>query len=212
MRHGEESEGENERRGDVLDGDVGGTRKNLVAGDEFGAGEVDGKVGVVVVAGGVLPAVEVHDRVADFFHARPVEKPVALLGDDAGDKAFVGVVVKDNGVGHVFVVALLKERSAGGFAVGVGHGLGGERLFVEIDTNVVGRQLHSVIFYDPFVVQLGLAFVDVDGNRVGGFVVHDAGEGAGRVWYDGHGGAVGCFQQAVGHFCRRVGYCGKGVG
>ena len=48
-----------------------------------------------------------------------------------------------------------------------------------IDTNVVGRQLHSVIFYDPFVVQLGLAFVDVDGNGVGGLVVHDAGEGIG---------------------------------
>ena len=179
VRHGEKSEGENERRGDVLDGDVGRAGEYFVAGDEFGAGEVDGKVGVVVVAGGVLPAVEIHDRVADFLHARAVEESVALLGDDTGDEAFVGVVVEDDGVGHVFIVTLLEEGASGGFAAGVGHGLCIERLLVEVHPDFVGLEFHSVIFYNTFVVQLGLAFVDVDGNGVGGLVVHDAGEGIG---------------------------------
>ena len=179
VRHGEEGEGQHEGCRYILDGDVGGTCENLVAGDEFGAGEVDGKVGMVVVAGGVLSAVEIHDRVADFLHARAVEESVALLGDDTGDEAFVGVVVEDDGVGHVFIVALLEEGASSGFATGVGHGLCIERLLVEVHPDFVGLEFHSVIFYNTFVVQLGLAFVDVDGNGVGGLVVHDAGEGIG---------------------------------
>ena len=194
VRHGKEGEGEHEGSRYILDGDVGGACEYLVASDELGASEIDGKVGMVVVAGGVLSAVEVHDRVADFLHARAMEESVALLGDDARDETFVGVVVEHDGVGHVFIVALLEEGAAGGFAIGVGYGLCIERLFVEVHSDFVGLEFHSVIFYNTFVVQLSLALVDVDGNGVGGLVVYDAGEGIGGVGDDGHSGAIGCFQ------------------
>ena len=39
VSHGEEGKGEDERCGDVFDGDVGGSGKNFVAGDEFGVGK-----------------------------------------------------------------------------------------------------------------------------------------------------------------------------
>lgn len=82
MGHGEEGEGEHQGGGYVLDGDVGRAGENLVAGDKLGMGEVDGEMGVGVVAGGVLSAVQIHNGVADFFHPRTVQESVALLGDD----------------------------------------------------------------------------------------------------------------------------------
>ena len=65
--HGEEGKGEDEGCGDILDGDIGGAGEDFVASDELGVCEVDGEVGVGMVAGGVLPPVEVHDGVADFL-------------------------------------------------------------------------------------------------------------------------------------------------
>ena len=185
--HGEEGEGEDEWSWNVLDGDVGGAGEDFVAGDEFGVCKVDGEVGMGVVAGGVLATVEVHDGVADFLDARAVKESVALLGDDTGDDAFAGVVVEGDGVGHVFVVALFEEGTADYFAVGVGNGLCIEYLAVEVDVNGFGFEFHAIIFDDTLRVELGFAFVDVDGYGVGGLVVDDAGECIWRGVYDGEG-------------------------
>lgn len=67
--HGEESEWQDKGGGDIFDGDVGGAGEDFVACDEFGMGEVDGEMGMGVVAGGVLASVEVHDGITDFLHA-----------------------------------------------------------------------------------------------------------------------------------------------
>ena len=114
-----------------------------------------------------------------------MEEAVALLGDDTGDDAFAGVVVEGDGVGHVFVVALFEEGAADYFAVGVGNGLCIEYLAVEVDMNGFGFEFHAIIFDDTLRVELGFAFVDVDGYGVGCLVVDDAGECIWRGVYDG---------------------------
>ena len=208
VSHGEEGKGEDERCGDVFDGDVGGAGKNFVAGDEFGVGKVDGKVGVGVVAGGVLTAIEVHDRVAYFFDSGTVKESFALLGDDTGDETFLGVVVKDNGVGNVFGIALFEIGAAGGVVGRIENGLGTKELAFEIHTNVVGGEFHSVVFDDAFGVELCFAVFDVDGDGVGCFIVDYAGESIGGVVDEGEG--VGGGGRELG----RVGYLGimQGVG
>ena len=92
-----------------------------------------------------------------------MQVPVALLGDDTGDEPFVGVVVEDNGIRHVFGIALLEEGAAVHFARRVGDRPGAENLAVEVYLYVVGLQLHTIVFDDTFGVELGFAFVDVDG-------------------------------------------------
>ena len=67
-----------------------------------------------------------------------MQEAFALLGDDTRDDALLGVVVEGNGVCHVFGVALLEERPADRFAVGIGDMLGIKHLGVEIDPYLVG--------------------------------------------------------------------------
>ncbi len=140
-----------------------------------------------------------------------MEEAVALLGDDSGDDAFVGIVVEDYGVGHVFVFVLLEEGFTDGFAVGVGDGTGTEYLAVEIYTYVVGFQFHAVVFDDAFGVELCFVFVNVDGYGVFGFVVDDAGDGIGREGDGGEGRGGGKGVEGVGEVRKGVGKSGKGV-
>ena len=104
-----------------------------------------------IVAGGVLSAVEVHDRVANLLHAGAMQKAFALLSDDAGDDALLGEIVEDDGVRHILGVALLEEGPADGLAIGVGDMHGIEYLGVEIDTYLVGLQFHALVFNHALV-------------------------------------------------------------
>ena len=65
--------------------------------------------GMGVIACGVLSSVKIHYGVADTFDTRAMEESIALLCDYTGDEAFVGIIVEDDGVGHVFGIALLEE-------------------------------------------------------------------------------------------------------
>ena len=161
MGDGEEGEGQSNGGGDVLYGDVGGASDELVASYDLGFGEVDGEMRMGVVAGGVETAVEVHHRVVHLLDAGAVEEPVALLGDDARDEAFLGVVVEDDGIGYIFGFVLFEEGVAAHLAVGIQHRLGVEHLFVEINTHIVGLEHHAVIFDIAVVEELRVAFVDV---------------------------------------------------
>ena len=161
MGDGEKGKRQGDRGGDVLDGDVGGACDEFVARYDFGFGEVDGEMRMGVVASGVETAVEIHHRVVHFFDTGAVEESVALLGDDARDKALLGVVVEDDCVGYIFGLILFEEGVAVGFAVGVRHRLGIEHLFVEIDANIVGFEHHAVVFDVAVVEKLRVAFVDV---------------------------------------------------
>ena len=178
----------------------------------LGGGEVDGGMGVGVVAGGVLAAVEIHDGVVDTLDARAVEETVALLGDDAGDEAFVGIVVEDDGVRHVFVLALFEEGPAVDLASGVGDGTGAEYLLVEVDTYIVGFEFHAVIFDGAFGEELCLAFVDVDGNGVGGLVMDDGGKGVGRGEERRERGGAAKGVEGVSNGGECVGNCEEAVG
>ena len=116
MLHGEEGKGNNQRGGDILDGDIGRAGKDFVAGNQFGMAKVDGKMGVAVVAGGILAPIEIHNRVGYFLDTGTMEKAIALLGDDTRDDAFLGDIVKGNRIGHVLGIAFFEVGDADRFA------------------------------------------------------------------------------------------------
>ena len=163
--------------------------------------------GVGVVAGGVLPTIEVHDGIADFLDPRPMEEAFALLGDDTRDNALLGIIIESDSIGHILGVALLEEGTPDGVAVGVDNMLGIEHLGVEVDPDFVGFELHGFIFYLALVVELCLASVDIEGDGVLSLIVDYAGEGTRRVAYDGQLGVErigGKAERIVVHGVKRI--------
>lgn len=168
---GEKSERQRQRSGHVFDGDVGGTGDKFVAGDDFGLGEVDGEMGVGVIAGGVLSAAHIHHRVVHLFHLLSMQESFALLRDDTRDEAFLGAVVEGDGVGYVFGLVLLEEGVSADGSVAVKHRPCMQCLPVEIHAYIVRFQFHSVIQDDAVGVEVGLALAYINHDRVGRLVV-----------------------------------------
>ena len=164
---GEECEGNRQRGRDILDSDIGGTGDKLVAGNDFGLSEVDCEMGVCMVAGGVLTAAEVHDRVVHLLDAVAVEEPIALLGDDTRNDALLGAVVEGDGVGDILGIVLFEKGVSGRGFGGVGRGCGKENLMVEVDAHVVGLEFHAVVVDGPLAVELRMFSLDIKCDRVG---------------------------------------------
>ena len=101
MPEREEGERQGQRSGHILDADIGRTGENLVVGNKLRLGEVDGKMRMGVVAGGVLTAAEVHHRIVDFLNLVAVQVAIALLRYDTVNDAFSAVVVVGQSVGVV---------------------------------------------------------------------------------------------------------------
>ena len=169
---GEEGEGQRHRRRHILYREPCRAGHNLVAGDELALGEVDGEVGVGVVAGGVAAAAEVHHRVVHLLHPLPVQEPLALLGDDAIDDAFFGDVVESQRVGVVVGAVLAEEGAPHGVAGRVGGAVGMQGVGLEVHLHAVGLQQHAVVVNAAIAVEVGAAALEVHRHRVLRLVFH----------------------------------------
>ena len=114
-----------------------------------------------------------------------MEETVALLGDDALDNTFLGVVVEGDGVGVVFGAVLLEIGASDDIVGGVGSAVGVKGLCIEVHLHMVGAEQHAVVVDGAVSVEIGAARVEIHGYRVLGLVFDDMVNGPLRHLHQG---------------------------
>ena len=196
---GEETVGDGDGQGHIGHDEIGGAEERLLAGGDFGAGELEVEVGVVGVAGGVLGVLEIEVAIAGAFGVDAAQIAGALGGFHVVDEALLALEVE----GHLATFVVFAPLGVDGLALevagAVGYAGGAHERGVHVEGDVVGLETHVLILHIGLSVEVGESALGVVDEAVFGAVFHGGVESR-LAQAEGVGLGAGCgvAAQAVG--------------
>ena len=145
---------------------------DLIVGDDDGFIEVELVVRVLAVAAsGERARLDVDLAVVHLLDAVAMQVILVVFGEDLADDTFFSVEVKRHLVGIVFLSGLRKDWLSDYLTRRIGHSLGEDGMFLEVEFDIIGLHLDVVVFYDgAAIVENLVVFEILNGGVVTGTV------------------------------------------